>query len=620
MEDQSRQSMGESHQGSQNPASPPRMQQSIDGEVPSPPHPQEHNWWKMTRTLWHYEKMEQIGEGTYGQVYKARSKDTGQIVALKKIRVHHAGYWGMPPTVIREIKILKRLRHPNLVQMIEVVSSKGVEYLDEDDPPAASRDENGDGDCDGDESRQISKQQSLNQSGDGKAKSKKDRTVDAREGYKGNLFLVLEYVSHDLTGLMDVAYKFSEVQVKSIFKQLLEALQYMHDCKYIHRDIKSSNILIDHNFRVKLADFGLARSIEPPILDKIHDRGSAQELTNKVITLWYRPPELLLGATQYGTSVDIWSAGCILAELILGRPLFPGKSDMDQLQLIFDTMGTPAKETWTAFSQLKLLRTGEVTIEKAKRPKLRERYQHKIGPLEMGLIEKLLELDPRKRLSADIALKSRYFLTEPIAPDRPEDLGAINVEGGHFHEFQTKKKRREAKAAAEKIRQTALDGGHTEKEAQEFFDSTYREIMERVAQEGLDVTTEAKSSAAGAGKNGASSKKENDILGSDFSSKDKDDQREDRNRRSREKDRDTESRRERRDKREEKDRRSRDRSKERDRRSRDRDRDRKSRRVESEDRRKRKRRDSEERRREKERKKSTRKSGDVHSPISSEER
>jgi serine/threonine protein kinase len=181
--------------------------------------------------------------------------------------------------VVREIKILKRLRHPNLVQMIEVVSSKGVEYLDVDED-LSSRDENGEND--GDEAKQNrSKQQlTLSQSspgtagGDGKVETsskKTDLTVDAREGYKGNLFIVLEYVSHDLTGLMDVAYKFTVVQVKSIFKQLLEALNYMHESKYIHRDIKSSNILIDHNFRVKLADFGLARCIETPILDKIHE-------------------------------------------------------------------------------------------------------------------------------------------------------------------------------------------------------------------------------------------------------------------------------------------------------------------------------------------------------------
>lgn len=198
----------------------------------------------MTRTIWHYERIEQVGEGTYGQVYKARCKDTNQIVALKKIRVHHGGYWGLPPTVLREIKILKRLSHPNLVQMLEVVSSKGAEDLDKDDAV--------------EEKHKV-------------VDEIKDKHTESRERWKGNIFLVLEYVSHDLTGLMDVAYRFTEVQIKCIFKQLLEALQYMHDNKYIHRDIKSSNILIDHNFRVKLADFGLARSIELPILDKINE-------------------------------------------------------------------------------------------------------------------------------------------------------------------------------------------------------------------------------------------------------------------------------------------------------------------------------------------------------------
>jgi serine/threonine protein kinase len=304
--------------------------------------------------------------------------------------------------------------------------------------------------------------------------------------------------------------------------------------------------------------------------------------------------------------VDIWSAGCILAELILGRPLFPGKSDMDQLQLIFDTMGTPAKETWTVFSQLKLLRTGEVTIEKAKRPKLRERYQHKFGPLEMGLLEKLLELDPQKRLSADIALKSRYFLSEPVAPDRPEDLGPMNVEGGHFHEFQTKKKRREAKAFAEKIRQTALDGGHTAKEAQEIFDTSYREIMERVAQEGLDVVADA---VNGADENEVPARNNGEHDDSDASLEVEEQGK--RVRTDRRKERDKERRKDRKSNKDGRER-SRDRYSDRDRRNRERGRDKKNRRAGSDDRRKRKRRDSEEGRRDRDNKKGSRKT--VSSP------
>lgn len=226
-----------------------------------------------------------------------------------------------------------------------------------------------------------------------------------------------------------------------------------------------------------------------------HSRGNSQEFTNKVITLWYRPPELLLGATKYGTAVDIWSAGCILAELILGRPLFTGKSEMEQLQLIFDMVGTPTDRSWPGVKELKLLRTGDVTIDgdsNRKRPKLRERYSTKmnnIAPGAINLVEKLLELDPSKRLTASRALNHRYFLQEPRSPDQPEGLGyeMSLAANGSFHEFQTKKKRKEAKVEAEKFKQTALDGGQSSKQAQEEYDAIYRRIMEQVAREGLDA-------------------------------------------------------------------------------------------------------------------------------------
>ena len=277
-----------------------------------------NRWGQMTNTIAAYRRIEQIGEGTYGQVYRAQCLTSGQEVALKKIRVTHPGYYGMPPTIIREIKILKALHHRNMVEMVEVVSSKGVEDLDEDDEReddarrrakrenraaanAADREqsklakdggagEDGGttgGGNDGSASRSPADGSAGNKKvkkGSGMIKttkssasasaanannaSKKDRIVDAREGYKGNLFIVLEYVSHDLTGLLDMQVKFTEVQIKTIFRQLLDVLDYMHSAKYVHRDIKSSNILIDSHFRVKLADFGLARCIAPPVWDQ----------------------------------------------------------------------------------------------------------------------------------------------------------------------------------------------------------------------------------------------------------------------------------------------------------------------------------------------------------------
>ncbi|KAL7579972.1 hypothetical protein ACA910_004966 [Epithemia clementina (nom. ined.)] len=432
----------------------------------------------MTRTLAHYERLEQIGEGTYGQVYRARCKDTGRIVAMKKMRIHHGGYWGMPLQLIREIKILKRLHHPRLLSMIEVVTSKGVEHLDTDDPPLKS----------------IGDQPS-------------DKASDAREAYKGNLFLVLEYVEHDLTGLLDVAYQFEEVQIKSVFKQLLEALAFMHENKYVHRDIKSSNILLDSCFRLKLADFGLARCIEPSILEQMqsnNDRSSSvscsNDLTNKVITLWYRPPEILLGACQYGPAVDVWSAGCILAELLLGKPLFPGKTELETLNLIIDLLGTPSTETWEFFERMK---KGKPLSSQSAPPldlpsirqdtpttasRLRDKYHAKVSTPALNLLEKLLEWDPRKRLTAANALQHSYFWKAPAAPEDPTELGRLEVGPmGHFHEFQTKKKRKEAKVAAEQARSQARTGGATEEEADDEYDKVYLSIMKKVAQDGIPI-------------------------------------------------------------------------------------------------------------------------------------
>lgn len=270
-----------------------------------------HRWSLATRTIAHYCRLEQIGEGTYGQVYRAKCltplcidanisnggsgglqiAPTGTMVALKKIRLQHSGHMGIPPTVLREIKILKKLQHKAMVKMYEVVSSKGVEALDwEEEREDEKR-----------KKEELRKQQDGNSSllatnmcaknnddvnltpmpyitsddplSDGMLKAaagtifdssnnseskkkKKDpmSTIDKlRESYKGSLFLSLEYISHDLTGLLDMAFKFTEVQVKSVVQQLLEVLEFMHERKYVHRDLKSSNILITDRFEVKLA-------------------------------------------------------------------------------------------------------------------------------------------------------------------------------------------------------------------------------------------------------------------------------------------------------------------------------------------------------------------------------
>ena len=445
-------------------------------------------WQHMTRTLHHYNRLEQIGEGTYGQVYRAVCRDTGRIVALKKMRLHHGGYWGMPLQLVREIKILKRLRHPNVLSMIEVVTSKGVEQLDRDDEHATyTKSQQRGGKGGGKDNTNIANNNNdLQNNNNGNNGTNGDRISDAREAYKGNLFLVLEYISHDLTGLLDVGHVFDERQIKTIFQQLLRAIAFLHEHKYVHRDIKSSNILLDSNYNLKLADFGLARSLEPPILDQVVDRASSLELTNKVITLWYRPPEILLGATQYTTVVDVWSAGCILAELCLGRPLVAGKTEIDQLTLIADVTGTPTDDDTLAYlSTLKRVRAGELTLP-SPRPSKLDKYASKM-PLEaLRLLQKTLEWDPRRRVTAANALRHRYFRSAPYPAEDPSELGTL--QGPHFHEFQTKQKRREAKAAAERAKADVTAEGGSDDAARQAFDTVYRTWMRKVATEGLGAT------------------------------------------------------------------------------------------------------------------------------------
>lgn len=255
----------------------------------------------------------------------ARSHDGGEIVALKKVRMDNEKE-GFPITAIREIKILKSLDHKNVIRLKEIVTSKvsfvssyGLVFCTHELPRVFIHT------C----SSVMLQAHASNQN-------------------KGSIYMVFEYMDHDLTGLADrPGMKFSIPQIKCAIdiartrraflfcprlpfissrlrrkiyvhrcymKQLLTGLYYCHRNNILHRDIKGSNLLIDNNGILKLADFGLARSCATE---------NAKTLTNRVITLWYRPPELLLGTQAYGPAVDMWSAGCIFAELLHGKPILP---------------------------------------------------------------------------------------------------------------------------------------------------------------------------------------------------------------------------------------------------------------------------------------------------------
>ncbi|VVC40197.1 Hypothetical protein CINCED_3A017883 [Cinara cedri] len=227
-----------------------------------------------------YDKLEQIGEGTYGVVYKALDKQTGKFVALKKVRMETSAE-GVPSTAMREISLLKEINHENVVKLHDVIMSDN------------------------------------------------------------KLFLVFEFMDQDLKKLLESRRKefgsgLPEPIIKNYLYQILNALAYCHMHRIIHRDLKPQNLLVNNNGGIKLADFGLARAFSFPL----------RNYTHEVITLWYRAPEILLGAKIYTMAVDLWSLGCIFTEMMTLRPLFPGDSEIDQLFRIFRTLGTPTDSTW----------------------------------------------------------------------------------------------------------------------------------------------------------------------------------------------------------------------------------------------------------------------------------
>ncbi|KAK7276616.1 hypothetical protein RIF29_17759 [Crotalaria pallida] len=329
-----------------------------------------------------FEKLEQIGEGTYGQVYMAKEIKTGEIVALKKIRMDNERE-GFPITAIREIKILKKLHHENVIKLKEIVTSPGPEK-DEQGRPDGNK-------------------------------------------YKGGIYMVFEYMDHDLTGLADrPGMRFTVPQIKCYMRQLLTGLHYCHVNQVLHRDIKGSNLLIDNEGNLKLADFGLARSFS-------NDHNA--NLTNRVITLWYRPPELLLGTTKYGPAVDMWSVGCIFAELLHGKPIFPGKDEPEQLNKIFELCGAPDELNWPGVTKIPWYNQFKPTRPMKRR--LREVFRH-FDRHALELLERMLTLDPAQRITAKDALDAEYFWTDPLPCD-PKSLPKYEAS----HEFQTKKKRQQ---------------------------------------------------------------------------------------------------------------------------------------------------------------------------------
>ncbi|XP_051139342.1 probable serine/threonine-protein kinase At1g09600 isoform X2 [Andrographis paniculata] len=218
----------------------------------------------------------------------------------------------------------------------------------------------------------------------------------------GSFYLVFDYMEHDLAGLLaspDVP-KFTEPQIKCFMKQILCGLEHCHSCGILHRDIKGANLLVDSKGNLKIGDFGLANFQKQP-------------LTSRVVTLWYRAPELLLGAKEYGPAIDLWSVGCILAELFIGKPIMPGRTEVEQMHKIFKLCGSPTEEYWT---KAKFPHASSFKSQRAYKRRLSDVFRE-FPPSALALLEVLLSIDPEGRGTAASALKSQFFVTNPLPCD-----------------------------------------------------------------------------------------------------------------------------------------------------------------------------------------------------------
>ncbi|KAF9535871.1 Pkinase-domain-containing protein [Crepidotus variabilis] len=338
--------------GSQSTGSTSRQKPTHSVYVPPRTH---HPPIQASRSVYSYERLNQIEEGSYGVVYRARDKQTGDIVALKKLKLEEEKN-GFPITALREIYALMSCRHENVVGIREVVV--------------------------GDTLTQV--------------------------------FVVMDFIEHDLKTLLGtMPAPFLQSEIKTLMLQLLSAVRHCHQNWILHRDLKTSNLLMNNRGTIKVADFGLARRYGDPI--------GVGGLTQLVVTLWYRPPEILLGATTYSTAVDLWSIGCIFAELLLKEPLFQAQGELEMLSMIFKLLGPPTKNSWPDYSSLPLGKT--ISLPSPQPHQFRTKFPY-LTSAGLDLLMSLLTYDPEMRITAEEALEHPYFTESPV-PKHPDLFGSF---------------------------------------------------------------------------------------------------------------------------------------------------------------------------------------------------
>jgi mitogen-activated protein kinase 15 len=291
-----------------------------------------------------YEIIQKLGKGAYGIVWKVRDKDSNEIYALKKIfdAFHNATD---AQRTFREIIFLQELAdHDNIITLLDVM------------------------------------------------KADNDRDI----------YLVFEFMESDLHAVIR-ANILEDIHKRFIIYQLLKAFKYMHSANVIHRDMKPSNLLLNSECLLKVADFGLARLVDAPK----EDGSKTQVLTDYVATRWYRAPEILLGSNNYTKAVDMWSIGCILGELLGGKPMFPGTSTMNQIDRIIEILGRPSKDDLDAIQSDYAAQMLENIPPNSVERGLDSMYPN-ADTESQDLLKKLLTFNPDKRITVEQALEHPY--------------------------------------------------------------------------------------------------------------------------------------------------------------------------------------------------------------------
>lgn len=307
-----------------------------------------------------YRPLHKIDEGTYGVVFSAEDVETGERVALKKVKMGKLSA-EFPITALRETNVLLMLQHENIVRVREMVVGSGLDKV----------------------------------------------------------YMVMDYFEHDVKMLMSAMgpQHFTQAEVKCLMLQLLRGTAYMHENWVLHRDMKTSNLLMDNAGRLCICDFGLARKYGSPL----------RPYTQSVVTLWYRAPEVLLGSDVYGPAVDMWAVGCIFAELLTKKPLLPGQTELEQLERIFRLAGTPTNDSWPGWASLPHAKDLARPLKTRGPASLRQELCLGLTPFSgapflsdagLDLMRRMLTPDPARRISAADALRHAWFDESPAPADR----------------------------------------------------------------------------------------------------------------------------------------------------------------------------------------------------------